>query len=183
VPARAAKATTRGPAKLAAARSRPGRSKRAQRAARLLAALPETGPAAEPETAPVAGSAPEPEAAPAALSEATAEPESPGPSRANDEPALVPPPPVPAPPTVVDLVHEAQAMWMRGHYGAAIGKAEAALQAGPRPAQAMQAYEIIATCSCALGKADAARQAISHLNDTKREAVKAVCAKKGVTIE
>ena len=77
----------------------------------------------------------------------------------------------------------AQQMWLRGHYGAAIGKAEAALDAEPKPAQAMQAYEIIATCSCALGRADAAREAMSHLNNTKREAVKTVCEKKGVTIE
>jgi serine/threonine protein kinase len=182
-PPRAAKTATREPGKRAAARSRPAPAKHARRAAALLAALPESGAADEPETTPAATPEPESEAASSAPSPAANEPESPSPSQAADEPALVPPPAAPEPPTVGDLVREAQQMWLRGHYGAAIGKAEAALDAEPKPAQAMQAYEIIATCSCALGRADAAREAMSHLNNTKREAVKAVCEKKGVTIE
>jgi hypothetical protein len=48
---------------------------------------------------------------------------------------------------------------------------------------AVQAYEIITTCSCAIGEADAAREAASHLSDTKRELVKAMCMKNGVIIE
>jgi hypothetical protein len=72
---------------------------------------------------------------------------------------------------------------MRGHYTAAIGKARAALKAKPEPAQVVQAYEIIATCSCAIGQAAVAREAASHLSDTRRELVKVVCKKTGVTIE
>lgn len=72
---------------------------------------------------------------------------------------------------------------MRGHHTAAIGKAQAVLKAKPKPAQVVQAYEIIATCSCALGQADTAREAASHLSDTRRELVKAVCKRNGVTIE
>ena len=56
-------------------------------------------------------------------------------------------------------------------------------KAEPKPAQAVQAYEIIATSSCAIGQTDAAREAVSHLNDANRELVKATCAKHGVTIE
>ncbi|HJX66369.1 MAG TPA: hypothetical protein VJ860_20730, partial [Polyangia bacterium] len=90
-------------------------------------------------------------------------------------------PPVPV--TVDDIVREAQHAWMSGQYAAAIGKARAALKAEPKHAQAVRAYEIIATCSCAIGEADAAREAASHLSDTKRELVKAMCMKDGVTIE
>jgi hypothetical protein len=72
---------------------------------------------------------------------------------------------------------------MRGQYAAAISKAQAALRAEPKHAQAVQAYEIITTCSCAIGEADAAREAASHLSDTKRELVKAMCMKNGVIIE
>ena len=82
-----------------------------------------------------------------------------------------------------DLVHEAQRAWMAGHYAAAIGKAQSALKAEPKPAQAVQAYEIIAISSCAIGQTDAAREAVSHLNAAKRELVKATCAKHEVTIE
>ena len=74
-------------------------------------------------------------------------------------------------------------MWMRGHYGAAIGKAEEALKAAPKSAQAMQAYEIIGTSSCALRDAAGAREAASHLSDAKREMVRASCEKRGVTLE
>jgi hypothetical protein len=122
-------------------------------------------PAAESETAPAAK--PEPETKPQAPSTATAEPE----------------PTPPAPPTVDDLVREAQKAWMRGHYAVAISEAQAALKSEPKQAQAVQAYEIIATSSCAIGQADTAREAASHLSDTKRELVKAACEKHGVTIE
>jgi eukaryotic-like serine/threonine-protein kinase len=129
--------------------------------------------------APDAETAPEPAAKPKPQPEA----EPPAPSKAAAEPELVPPPAPPPPPSAGDLVREAQQAWIRGHYGLAIGKAEAALEAEPKPAQAMQAYEIIATCSCALHKAAAAREAASHLSDSRREMVKTVCEKHGVTIE
>jgi hypothetical protein len=89
----------------------------------------------------------------------------------------------PAPATTDDLVREAQQAWLRGHYAYAIGKAQAALKTETKPAQAAQAYEIIGTCSCALGEADAAREAVSHLGETKREMVKAACEKRGVALE
>ncbi len=97
------------------------------------------------------------------------------------EPATMPMPP--APPTVDDLVREAQQTWMRGHYAAAIGKAQAALDAKPNQAQAAQAYEVIGTCACAIGQVDVAREAASHLSDSKRAPVKAACEKRGVAIE
>jgi hypothetical protein len=95
--------------------------------------------------------------------------------------ALSTPPPAPA--TANDLVREAQDAWMAGHYASAISKAQAALKAEPKPAQAVQAYELIATCACAIGQPDAAREAASHLGDSKRELVRARCTKNGVTID
>jgi serine/threonine protein kinase len=184
-PAKMARATARGPGKLASSRIRPARANRARRIARVIPVPPETAPAAAsaPETAPAAEAAPtaaaESELAPAAKAKPQPEPEAPAPKAATAEPEPTPP----APASVDDLVGEAQRAWMAGHYAAAIGKAQAALKAEPTPAQAAQAYEIIATCSCAIGKADAARAAASHLNDTKREAVKAMCEKNGVMIE
>jgi hypothetical protein len=91
--------------------------------------------------------------------------------------------PPPAPATADDLVREAQHAWMAGNHAAAISKAQAALKAAPNPAQVAQAYELIATCACALGQADTARAAIAHLGDSKREAVRARCMKNGLTIE
>jgi len=170
-------ATAGGPGKLASSRIRPARASRARRTARVIPVPPETASAAaaEPETAPAAEAAP----APAAKPEPQPEPEPPAPKAAAAEPEPTPP----APASVDDLVGEAQHAWMAGHYAAAIGKAQAALKADPTPTQAAQANEIIATCSCAIGKADAARAAAFHLNDTKREAIKAMCEKNGVTIE
>jgi len=94
-----------------------------------------------------------------------------------------PEPPPPSPASVDDLVREAQHAWMAGHYTAAISKAQSALKGEPNLAQALQAYELMATCACAMGKADAALEAASHLSDSKRELVKATCMKHGVTIE
>jgi hypothetical protein len=80
-------------------------------------------------------------------------------------------------------VREAQQAWIRGHYAVAIGKAKAALDAKPKHGQAAQAYQVIGTCSCAMGDAAEARQAASHLDEAKRAMVKAVCDKNGVSIE
>ncbi len=110
---------------------------------------------------------PEPRSEPLAASTATA----------------APAPMTPAPASVDDLVREAQRAWMRGQYPVAIGGARAALKAGPTPAQAVRAYEIIGTCFCAMGEAGGAREAALHLSDTNREMVRAACEKKGVTIE
>jgi tetratricopeptide (TPR) repeat protein len=85
--------------------------------------------------------------------------------------------------TTDDLVREAQHAWMAGNYASAISKAQAALKAEPKPAQAVQAYELIATCACAIGQPDVAREAASHLVDSKRALVRASCMKNGVTID
>ncbi len=98
-------------------------------------------------------------------------------------PSLTAPPPEPPPPSAEDLVREAQRTRSRGHYAAAIAKAEAALKADPTPAQALQAYEVIGASSCGLRNGNAAREAASHLDDSKREAVRAACEKHGVPIQ
>jgi hypothetical protein len=72
---------------------------------------------------------------------------------------------------------------MAGHYAEAIRKAQAALKAEPKHTQAVLAYEIIATSSCAMGEPDAAREAASHLGNTERELVKTMCKASGVAIE
>jgi len=82
-----------------------------------------------------------------------------------------------------DLVLQAQQAWLAGQLAGAIGKAEAAIKAGPKPAQLMQAYELIATCSCALHKRDGALDAASHLSNARRDMVKAACQKNGVPFE
>jgi eukaryotic-like serine/threonine-protein kinase len=160
-------------------------------AAAPAAALPRPEPAAPAEMPAAALPRPEP-AAPAEMTGATAR--GPGelassrthPARASSTRRTAPVIPVPTPPApakVDDLVREAQYAWMGGRDAAAISKAQAALKAEPEHAQAIQAYEIIATCSCAIGDVAAAREAASHLSDTKRDLVKAMCMKKGVTIK
>ena len=72
---------------------------------------------------------------------------------------------------------------MAGHYALAISKARTALKAEPKHAQAVQAYEIIATSSCALGQIGAAREAALHLSGADRDLVKTMCKASGVTIE
>ena len=180
-PAKMARPTARGPVKLAASRPHPARAGSASRTAPVSPGAPESAPAptAVSESAPAPAAVSETAPAPAAKPEPRADSEPPAPSAVTAEKEPMPP----APATADDLVREAQRAWMRGHYAVAIGKAQAALMADPKPAQAVQAQELIGTCSCAIGDADAAREAASHLNDTKRELVKAACAKRGVTIE
>jgi len=167
-----AKATAHAPGKLASSRTgRPQQSSARRKAPAAPATATKTAhaPAAEsaPALPPVAKAKQQPESEPLIPSTATAASASTTATSA----------------TVDDFVREAQLAWMRGHHTAAIGKAQAVLKAKPKPAQVVQAYEIIATCSCALGQADAARDAASHLSDTRRELVKAVCKRNGVTIE
>ena len=169
----------RGPGKLALSRPRPAQASNARRAAPMIPLPPEAAPApaAESDTAPPPAAESETTAGPAAKPRPQTEPPSPITASAKPEPTP------PAPANAEDLVREAQQAWMRGHFAAAISKAQAALEAQPKDAQSVQAYEIIATCSCAIGKTDSARDAAAHLSATKRETVKAVCEKKGVTIE
>jgi hypothetical protein len=126
-----------------------------------------SSPAAETAPSPAAETAP------------TAEADSPAPSPA----AAAPEPTPPAPASADDLVREAQQAWMRGHHALAISKAQAALKAEPKRAQAMQAYQIIGSSSCAIGEAADAREAASHLDETMREMVRAACKRNGLTIE
>jgi predicted house-cleaning NTP pyrophosphatase (Maf/HAM1 superfamily) len=82
-----------------------------------------------------------------------------------------------------DRMREAQRASRKGHHKSAIRKARAVLKAEPKPGQVMQAYQIIATSSCALGKVAGAREAASHLDKPARAAVRAACKKDGLTIE
>ncbi len=130
-------------------------------------------PAAPPASPPT----PPAEATPPAPGKPAVAPEPAAPEKAAGEPE--PPPP----PSADALVREAQQAWLRGHFAAAIGKAESALEAQPTQAQTVRAYEIIGTCSCSIGQVDTARKAASHLGEAKREMVKAVCKKHGLTLD
>jgi hypothetical protein len=77
----------------------------------------------------------------------------------------------------------AQRASRKGHHKSAIRKARDVLKAEPNPGQAMQAYRIIATSSCALGRVAVAREAASHLDQPALAAVKAACMQDGVAIE
>jgi serine/threonine protein kinase len=85
--------------------------------------------------------------------------------------------------SVEDRMREAQRASRKGHHKSAIRKARAVLKAEPKPGQVMQAYQIIATSSCALGKVAGAREAASHLDKPALAAVRAACKKDGVAIE
>jgi serine/threonine protein kinase len=91
--------------------------------------------------------------------------------------------PPPASASADQLVREAQQAWLAGQHALALNRAQAALAASPKPGQAVQAYEIVATCSCILHRRDRALEAASHLDTTRRESVKAACAKNGVPFE
>jgi hypothetical protein len=88
-----------------------------------------------------------------------------------------------APANPDQLLREAQQAWLAGQHALAVSRAQAALNASPKPAQTMQLYELIATCSCSLGKRDTALAAASHLPTARRDLVKAACAKNGVPFE
>ena len=98
-------------------------------------------------------------------------------------PVAVTPTPAPAAPSAPDvdaLLRDAQQAWSRQHYAVAIDKAREALKADPRR---QAAHQIIAVCSCAIGNADDAREAVSHLDDYKRKLVRSLCQRHGVTLE
>jgi hypothetical protein len=80
-------------------------------------------------------------------------------------------------------MREAQRSSRKGHHKSAIRQARAVLKAEPKPGQVMQAYQIIATSSCALGKVASVRDAASHLDKRALAAVRAACKKDGVVIE
>lgn len=85
------------------------------------------------------------------------------------------------PPADVEaLLRDAQQAWSRRHYGVAIDKARAVLKASPGR---HDAYQIIAVCSCAVGSAEDAREAVSHLDPHKQKLVQSLCKNHGVTLE
>jgi serine/threonine protein kinase len=110
----------------------------------------------------------------------------PAPSASTPAPAPSPPPaPTPAPPSappvdVEALLRDAQQAWSRRYYALAIDKARAALKAAPGR---HDAYQIIAVCSCAVGAAADAREAVSHLDPHKQKLVQSLCKNHGVTLE
>jgi hypothetical protein len=120
-----------------------------------------------------------PQAAPAAPVVAPAAPAHPQAAPA----AAVVAPAAPAAPPAVDvdaLLREAQQAWLKQHYAVAIARARAAIEIDPnRPL----AYQIIGACSCALGEANEARQAASHLDAKKRKLVQTLCERNGVMLE
>ena len=78
------------------------------------------------------------------------------------------------------LVHEAQQAWVRKHYALAIDRARLALALSPN---LPLAHQIITLCSCALLKAQDAKQAAAYLDPAKRNLVRTLCAKDGVTLD
>jgi len=178
-PAEPAKTTRPDPDKLVAIHhpARPTRRSSSRRQAPVVPVPAE----AEPQT--TDESAPKPE--PAAPSPAAAAPEpSPEPIAPQPSSAATVAEDKPADSASVDkLIRESQQAWINGHHALAISKAQAALDAKPRRVQAAQAYQIIGISSCSIGKAADAREAASHLDEMKRETVRAVCEKNGVTIE
>jgi serine/threonine-protein kinase len=78
------------------------------------------------------------------------------------------------------LLHQAQQAWVRQYYAAAIYRARSALTLSP---DLPLAYQIITLCSCALHKADDAKEAAVHLDPAKRNLVRTLCAKDGVTLD
>jgi serine/threonine protein kinase len=106
------------------------------------------------------------------------EPEAPPPTPAAPPPTSAPPPIPPA--DVQALLHEAQTAWTKRYYAVAIDKAREVLKAEPKR---QAAHQIIAVCSCAIGRADDAREAAAHLDEHKRKMVQALCQRDGVTLE
>jgi serine/threonine protein kinase len=103
-----------------------------------------------------------------------------------DEAPPPPPPPAPAEPAPAPaadadaLMREARQAWGRRHYAVAIDRARAVLEAAPgRP----EAYQIIAVCSCAIGAAADAQEAVSHLEEQKRKLVQGLCKNHGITLD
>ncbi len=91
----------------------------------------------------------------------------------------------PAPPSshAVDteaILREAQQAWSKQYYAVAIDKAREVLKASPGR---HDAYQIIAVCSCAVGAAADAQEAMSHLDLHKQKLVISLCKNHGVTLE
>lgn len=137
----------------------------------------ERGVAARPRASPSGG-----RRTPVALPPSIPSPPPAPPEPVAAAPIPTPPPPLPAAPAVdVDgLLKEAQQAWSRRYYGVAIDKAREVLKASPGR---HDAYQIIAVCSCAVGAAEDAREAASHLDSYKQRLVRSLCKNHGVTLE
>lgn len=149
-------------------------TKDAAPAARAVTTAPESPPPPKARAASAANVPPR--LAGAAPKPASRTTERPGTSEADSAPNSTPT-------SAEQLVREAQQAWLGGLHALALSRAQAALAASPKPAQAVQAYEIVATCSCLLHRRDRALEAASHLDSSRRESVKAVCAKNAVPFE
>lgn len=145
----------------------------------------QAGKSPEPEKSPQARTRPMPASerrAPSALPPAIHVPQIPVPPEpVAAEQASAPSAPPAAPAVDVDaLIKEAQQAWSRRYYGVAIDKAREVLKFSPGR---YDAYQIIAVCSCAVGAAEDAREAVSHLDPYKQKLVRSLCKNHGVTLE
>jgi len=96
------------------------------------------------------------------------------------KPAVESAKPEPAAPTgdPDKLIKDAQQAWFRGQYAVAIDSARKALRVKPN---LINAYQIIAVCSCALHDADSAAKAFERLDERNKLYVKSACQKNGIS--
>jgi hypothetical protein len=78
------------------------------------------------------------------------------------------------------LLREAQPAWTGQHYAVAIDEAREVRKADPRR---QAAHQLIAVCSCAVGAATDAREAVSRLDEHKCKMVQSHCQRHGVSLE
>jgi hypothetical protein len=77
------------------------------------------------------------------------------------------------------LIKQAREAWLRQQCGSAIDLSRKALKAKPG---LVDAYQVIAVCSCSLKDADGATRAYTKLDEKSRSLVKALCVKHGITV-
>ncbi|MGD0838226.1 MAG: serine/threonine-protein kinase [Polyangia bacterium] len=107
-------------------------------------------------------------------------PPQPAPETVAAEPAPPPPGRAATPADVEGLLREAQLAWSRKYWAGALEKARAVLQLAP---DRLDAYQIIAVCSCATGAAAEAKAAALHLDAHKQKLVRSICKSHGVSLE
>jgi pSer/pThr/pTyr-binding forkhead associated (FHA) protein/tetratricopeptide (TPR) repeat protein len=77
------------------------------------------------------------------------------------------------------LIKQAREAWLRQQCGSAIDLSRKALKARPG---LVDAYQVIAVCSCSLKDAESAGRAYAKLDERSRSLVKALCVKHGITV-
>jgi hypothetical protein len=77
------------------------------------------------------------------------------------------------------LIKQAREAWLRQQCGSAIDLSRKALKARPG---LVDAYQVIAVCSCSLKDAESAGRAYAKLDERSRNLVKALCVKHGITV-